>query len=184
VKDLKPGSELEGAAANEFGDDPKPNEDAPKSGKEKAVTDEAPAPAATSTVSVKIDTTANMLSVYDGEKLIAAYPVTIGSEKRSPDRRLEGVCDREDAELPLGRSHAPERRAERQLPPPSARPEQPRGVVWIALNKKGIGMHGTPNPDSIGAQPVTVASVWRIGMSSGSPARWPKECRQHSLRAS
>ncbi len=24
------------------------------------------------------------------------------------------------------------------------------GVVWIALNNKGIGLHGTSDPDSIG----------------------------------
>jgi lipoprotein-anchoring transpeptidase ErfK/SrfK len=24
------------------------------------------------------------------------------------------------------------------------------GVVWIGLNKKGIGIHGTDNPDTIG----------------------------------
>jgi lipoprotein-anchoring transpeptidase ErfK/SrfK len=24
------------------------------------------------------------------------------------------------------------------------------GVLWIALNKKGIGIHGTASPDSIG----------------------------------
>jgi lipoprotein-anchoring transpeptidase ErfK/SrfK len=29
-------------------------------------------------------------------------------------------------------------------------PNNPVGVVWIALNKKGIGMHGTAEPDSIG----------------------------------
>ena len=29
-------------------------------------------------------------------------------------------------------------------------PRNPVGVMWIALNKKGIGMHGTDDPGSIG----------------------------------
>ena len=29
-------------------------------------------------------------------------------------------------------------------------PNNPVGVVWIALNKKGIGIHGTSNPQTIG----------------------------------
>jgi lipoprotein-anchoring transpeptidase ErfK/SrfK len=29
-------------------------------------------------------------------------------------------------------------------------PRNPVGVLWIALDKKGIGIHGTASPDSIG----------------------------------
>jgi lipoprotein-anchoring transpeptidase ErfK/SrfK len=29
-------------------------------------------------------------------------------------------------------------------------PRNPVGVMWIALNKKGIGIHGTNDPGSIG----------------------------------
>jgi lipoprotein-anchoring transpeptidase ErfK/SrfK len=29
-------------------------------------------------------------------------------------------------------------------------PNNPVGVIWIALNKKGIGIHGTDDPESIG----------------------------------
>ena len=29
-------------------------------------------------------------------------------------------------------------------------PRNPVGVMWIALNKKGIGIHGTDDPGSIG----------------------------------
>ena len=29
-------------------------------------------------------------------------------------------------------------------------PNSPVGVIWIALNKKGIGLHGTATPESIG----------------------------------
>ena len=29
-------------------------------------------------------------------------------------------------------------------------PNNPVGVIWIQLNKKGIGLHGTSDPDVIG----------------------------------
>jgi len=29
-------------------------------------------------------------------------------------------------------------------------PNNPVGVIWIALNKRGIGIHGTDEPDTIG----------------------------------
>jgi len=29
-------------------------------------------------------------------------------------------------------------------------PNNPVGVIWIALNKKGIGLHGTETPETIG----------------------------------
>nr|MDQ6913132.1 L,D-transpeptidase [Verrucomicrobiota bacterium] len=41
-----------------------------------------------------------------------------------------------------------ERSGDFHMLPPG--PNNPVGVIWIALNKKGIGLHGTENPDSIG----------------------------------
>ena len=41
-----------------------------------------------------------------------------------------------------------ERGSNFHLLPPG--PNNPVGVIWIALNKKGIGIHGTNDPDSIG----------------------------------
>ena len=29
-------------------------------------------------------------------------------------------------------------------------PNNPVGIVWMAINKPSVGMHGTPNPDQIG----------------------------------
>ena len=29
-------------------------------------------------------------------------------------------------------------------------PRNPVGIVWIGVNKKGIGIHGTDSPDTIG----------------------------------
>jgi lipoprotein-anchoring transpeptidase ErfK/SrfK len=85
VKDLKPGSDLAGKAANEFGDEDNSAKEEPKEEKKKSEKKEESAQATTPNTSVRIDSKTNMLSVYEGEKLIAAYPVTIGSEEtKSP----------------------------------------------------------------------------------------------------
>ncbi len=41
-----------------------------------------------------------------------------------------------------------ERSSDFVLLPPG--PNNPVGVMWIALDKKGIGIHGTEEPDTIG----------------------------------
>jgi lipoprotein-anchoring transpeptidase ErfK/SrfK len=139
VKDIKPGSETAPQAANEIEDQPET---------QASPTGESPAPR---NVSVKIDTKTNMLGVFENEKLIAAYPVAIGSAKNaSPigDWKVRGI-----AKLPRFRydkemlEHG-ERSGNFYMLPPG--PRNPVGVMWIALNKKGIGIHGTDDPRSIG----------------------------------
>src|SRR5436305_4797536 len=64
-----------------------------------------------------------------------------------------GICRRGVAKLPTFRwDERMLKRGERSknfhiLPPG---PNSPVGVVWIALNKRGIGIHGTDDPDTIG----------------------------------
>ena len=139
VKDIKPGSETASQAANEVEDQPETQ--APTPG-------ESGAPR---NVATKVDTKTNMLGVFDAEKLIAAYPVTIGSaHNTSPigDWKVRGV-----AKLPRFRydkemlEHG-ERSGNFYMLAPG--PRNPVGVMWIALNKKGIGIHGTNDPGSIG----------------------------------
>ena len=129
VKNLKPGSEL---AVNDIEEVAKEEQEAGKT-------------------ALKIDTKTSMLTVLDDGKLIAAYPVTIGSERtESPigDWKVRGVAklpDYRHAEALLNKG---ERSDKFHLLPPG--PNNPVGVVWIALNKKGIGLHGTSDPDSVG----------------------------------
>jgi lipoprotein-anchoring transpeptidase ErfK/SrfK len=139
VKDIKPGSETASQAANDVEDQSEAQAATPgESG-------------ARRNVSIKIDTKTNMLGVFEAEKLIAAYPVTIGSaQTASPigDWKVRGI-----AKLPRFRydkemlEHGKRSGNFYMLPPG---PRNPVGVMWIALNKKGIGMHGTDNPGSIG----------------------------------
>jgi len=50
-------------------------------------------------------------------------------------------------------------------------PNSPIGAIWIALNKKGIGMHGTNEPETIVAPPAMAAFVSRTGTLSASPRK-------------
>jgi len=139
VKDIKPGSETVSQAANEVEDQPETQAPTPV---------ESGAPR---NVSTKVDTKTNMLGVFEAEKLIAAYPVTIGSARNtSPigEWKVRGI-----SKLPTFRydkemlEHG-ERSGNFYMLP--AGPRNPVGVMWISLNKKGIGIHGTNNPGSIG----------------------------------
>ncbi len=139
VKAIQPGSETDSQAANEIEDQPEIQASTPgESG-------------AARNVSTKVDTKTNMLGVFEAEKLIAAYPVAVGStHTASPigDWKVRGI-----AKLPRFRydkemlEHG-QRSGNFYMLPPG--PRNPVGVMWIALNKKGIGIHGTDDPSSIG----------------------------------
>jgi len=146
VKDIKPGSDVPSQAANDIEDQPDAqSQDANKNDEPKTHQSAAPS------VAVKIDTKTNMLEVHEGDKLIATYPVTIGSaHTASPigewkvSRITKMPTFRWDKEM---LQHG-KRSGNFHLLPPG--PNNPVGVIWIALNKKGIGIHGTNDPDSIG----------------------------------
>jgi lipoprotein-anchoring transpeptidase ErfK/SrfK len=146
VKNIKPGSEIDAQPANEVEYQPEPqSENADKNNQPKK--DEAPS----APIVIRIDTKINMLGIFQGEKLIAAYPITIGSaHTASPigEWKVRGI-----AKMPIFRydkemlQHG-RRSGNFHLLPPG--PRNPVGVMWIALNKKGIGIHGTNDPGSIG----------------------------------
>lgn len=100
---------------------------------------------------IRIDTREKLLGVYEGEKLLASLPITPGSGylatppgtwkivgiTQLPTFRWDksvleyGVRSSNYYELPIG-------------------PNNPVGVMWIGLNKPGIGVHGTNQPQTIG----------------------------------
>lgn len=136
VKNLKPGSELTADLANEMPDEAETA---------------SPAGGATSSVSIKVDVKTNMLGVFEGDKIVAAYPVTLGSGHiPTPigEWKVRGVVKfptfRYDEQM-LNRG---ERGKNFYILKPG--PNNPVGVIWIALNKRGIGIHGTDEPDVIG----------------------------------
>ena len=146
VKDMQPGNEMPAQAANDIDEEANA-----KKGKGKKDTKEKESEPAAPTTAVKIDVKTNMLSVYESEKLIAAYPVTIGSvQTKSPvgDWIVRGVAKMPNFRYDKAMLNKGVRSGDFHMLPPG--PNNPVGVIWIQLNKKGIGLHGTNDPDSIG----------------------------------
>lgn len=134
--------EREGKASKSANDEDEAKEDA-KSTKDSAES--------TPQRNVTISTKANFVEVHEGDKLIAAFPVTVGSQQtNSPigkwkvERITKLPFFRYDKQMLM---HG-ERSSDFYNLPPG--PNNPVGIMWIALNKKGIGMHGTDSPDQIG----------------------------------
>lgn len=100
---------------------------------------------------IKIDTKEKLLGVHEGDRLLASVPITPGSGylatppgtwkivgiTQMPTFRWDegvlnyGVRTSTAYNLPIG-------------------PNNPVGVMWIGLNKPGIGVHGTNTPQTIG----------------------------------
>ncbi len=100
---------------------------------------------------IEIDKKTQMLRAFgESDELLAVYPVTVGSEETpapsgelevtgvaknptyryNPDYKFEGVKASEPFTIKPG-------------------PNNPVGLVWIALSKEGYGIHGTPEPATI-----------------------------------
>ncbi|MFV0415733.1 MAG: L,D-transpeptidase [Chthoniobacterales bacterium] len=110
-----------------------------------------PPQSVSSTRSVLVDTNIRMLQVREGDRLIAAFPITPGSsEHPAPKgnwkimravpwpwyRYDEGVLKRGV------------RTETFHMYPPGV--NSPVGILWAGLNKPGIGIHGTGTPETIG----------------------------------
>lgn len=100
---------------------------------------------------IKIDTREKLLGVYEGEKLLASLPITPGSGHLATPPgtwRIVGI-----AQMPTFRwdksvlEYGVRSGSYYNLPPG---PNNPVGVMWIGLNKPGIGIHGTNQGQTIG----------------------------------
>ena len=100
---------------------------------------------------IKVDTKGRMLDLVDTNRIIASFPITPGSKSLPAPVgtwKVEKVTTMpifrwDEAMLQHGR-----RSSHFYTIPPG--PRNPVGIVWIGLNKKGIGIHGTDSPDTIG----------------------------------
>jgi lipoprotein-anchoring transpeptidase ErfK/SrfK len=146
IRDSQPGSDIKPAVANEMPEEPEAQKDSSAGEKPNAVAEATPPG-----VNVKIDTKTNMLGVFEGEKIVAAYPVTVGSgQTTSPigEWKIRGIVKLPTFRYDERMFKRGERSKNFHLLPPG--PNNLVGVMWIALNKKGIGIHGTSEPDTIG----------------------------------
>ena len=100
---------------------------------------------------VVVDDSDKTVSAWDGEKLVAQYPATTGSE-HDPlpvgSWKINGVSKNPAFHYnPDLFWDADESHAKAKIP---AGPNNPVGVVWIDLSKPHYGIHGTPEPATIG----------------------------------
>jgi lipoprotein-anchoring transpeptidase ErfK/SrfK len=100
---------------------------------------------------IEINKSAQTLRAFDrNDKLLAFYPVTVGSAERPAPSGPRKV---------IGLSKSPTYRYNPDYDFPGVRtdkpftikpgPNNPVGLVWIALSEKGYGIHGTPEPSKI-----------------------------------
>ncbi len=92
-----------------------------------------------------------MLDVYDGDKLIAALPITPGGGKLETPAgtfKILGIAAMPTFRWDKGVLEHGVRTDNFYMLPNG--PNNPVGVAWIGLNKPGIGIHGTNSPQTIG----------------------------------
>lgn len=101
--------------------------------------------------SIKINTKKEMLFLYEEDVLIAAFPITAGSTNLPAPKgqwTLKSITYlpwfRYDKKMLI----EGKRSSNYYMLPPG--PNNLVGVVWMGLNKVGIGIHGTDHPETIG----------------------------------
>lgn len=100
---------------------------------------------------VIVDTRYRMLQVREGERLLAAFPITPGStEHPAPEGewKVTGVAPWPWYRYDEGVLKRGERTETFYNLPPG--PNSPVGILWTGLNRPGVGIHGTTTPDTIG----------------------------------
>jgi lipoprotein-anchoring transpeptidase ErfK/SrfK len=100
---------------------------------------------------IRVDTSSRMLDLVDADRVTASFPITPGSKSLPAPISTWKIV--KVTTMPIFRwdeamlKHG--RRSGDSYPIPPG-PRNPVGIVWIGLNKKGIGIHGTDSPDTIG----------------------------------
>lgn len=103
------------------------------------------------TRSIEINRKERLLQLKDGTRIVAAFPITPGSETlpTPPGKwRIVGISTMPTFRWDEGVLNHGIRTSEFFMLPSG--PNNPVGVAWCALSKPGIGIHGTNHPDTIG----------------------------------
>lgn len=98
---------------------------------------------------VVADKATKTLYAYNGKKLVATYPTTVGSTNTpSPSGTFKIV---NKVKMPWYKSTVKngDKKDIYMLPPG---PNNPVGVVWMGLSKPSYGIHGSPVPEGISRQ--------------------------------
>jgi len=100
---------------------------------------------------VFIDTKERFLEIHDGNQLVAEFPITPGSTTLPAPKgtwKILGVATMPWFRHDEGVLNYGVRTDEFYNLPPG--PNNPVGILWAGLNRPGIGIHGTNNPETIG----------------------------------
>lgn len=103
---------------------------------------------------IKVNRQQKMLELYEGEALLAALPITPGrvgggaTETKAGNLKILGIATSPTFRWDKGVLDHGQRTDNYYNLPPG--PNNPVGVLWIGLNKPGIGIHGTNSPQTIG----------------------------------
>ena len=101
---------------------------------------------------LEIDKTAQTMKAFDeSQKLIAFFPITVGStEKPAPSGELKIRNIFRNPTYRYNPAYAFRGVRARRPFKVAPGPNNPVGLVWIALPGEGYGIHGTPEPGRIG----------------------------------
>jgi len=111
----------------------------------------APSSGVASSRRVIVDLQQKMLQVTESGQPIAAFPITPGSSQHPApvgEWRVVGAVPWPWYRHDEGVLSRGERTDDFYNLPPG--PNSPVGIVWAGLNRPGVGIHGTPVPDTIG----------------------------------
>jgi len=98
-----------------------------------------------------IDTKERLLEVFDGDQLVCVFPITPGSTTLPAPVgtwKILGVATMPWFRYDEGMLNYGVRTENYYNLPPG--PNNLVGILWMSLNKTGIGIHGTNNPETIG----------------------------------
>lgn len=89
------------------------------------------------------------LYAYNGDKLVATYPTTVGSDSTPSPQGTFKIVNK--VKMPWYKATVGEGSDKKvhMLPPG---PNSPVGVVWMGLSKPSYGIHGSPKPEGISRQ--------------------------------
>jgi lipoprotein-anchoring transpeptidase ErfK/SrfK len=100
---------------------------------------------------VFVDTKENFLEIHDGAQLVAEFPITPGSTTLPAPKgtwKILGIATMPWFRHDEGVLNYGVRTDDFFNIPPG--PNNPVGILWMGLNKPGIGIHGTNFPETIG----------------------------------
>lgn len=101
--------------------------------------------------SIRVNRKDRHLDLFEGESLIASVPITPGSQELPTPAgkwRISAISTMPTFRWDEGVLNHGVRTDQFYMIPPG--PNNPVGVVWCALNRSGIGIHGTNQPETIG----------------------------------